>query len=63
MSAEMFTRSRHIVAVEVNPTQAANDGGRSRWCKEKLAGTGFKLPSVVPNVPKFAEKGEAKRAA
>jgi hypothetical protein len=34
---------------------------RREWVEK--AGFGFKLPSVVPNVPKMREKDEAKKAA
>ena len=34
---------------------------RREWAEK--AGFGFKLPSVVPNVPKIEEKDEARKAA
>jgi integrase len=34
---------------------------RREWAER--CGFGFKLPSVVPNVPKIEEKGQAKKAA
>jgi hypothetical protein len=34
---------------------------RKMWAKK--SGFGFELPSVVPNVPKIAEKAEAAKAA
>jgi len=34
---------------------------RREW--DEKTGFGFELPSVVPNVPKMEEKGEARKAA